>query len=33
VYYGAKYAGQNFVRAKNQFVLFQRLTEKAAMLG
>ena len=28
VYYGAKYQGQNFVRANNQFVLFQRLTEK-----
>jgi hypothetical protein len=28
VYYGAKYEGQNFVRANNQFVLLQRLTEK-----
>jgi hypothetical protein len=28
VYYGAKYEGQNFVRAGNQIVLLQRLIEK-----
>ncbi|MFI5188569.1 MAG: phosphotransferase enzyme family protein, partial [Chitinophagales bacterium] len=28
VYYGAKYEGQNFVRANNQVVLLQRLIEK-----
>lgn len=28
VYYGAKYEGQNFVRAGNQMVLLQRLIEK-----
>jgi Ser/Thr protein kinase RdoA (MazF antagonist) len=33
IYYGAKYKGQNFVRANNQFVLFQRLTEKTDILS
>jgi thiamine kinase-like enzyme len=33
VYYGAKYEGQNFVRANNQFILFQRLTEKEDSLA
>jgi hypothetical protein len=28
VYYGAKYEGQNFVRAGNQMVLLERLIEK-----
>ena len=28
VYYGEKYAGQNFIRAKNQLVLLQKLMEK-----
>lgn len=28
IYYGAKYEGQNFVRADNQIVLLQRLLEK-----
>jgi Ser/Thr protein kinase RdoA (MazF antagonist) len=28
IYYGAKYEGHNFVRAQNQMVLLQRLTEK-----
>lgn len=32
VYYGAKYEGQNFVRAGNQIVLLQRLTEKEKAL-
>jgi len=33
IYYGAKYQGQNFVRANNQFALFQRLTEKKDVLS
>ena len=32
IYYGAKYEGQNFVRAGNQIVLLQRLIEKEALL-
>jgi Ser/Thr protein kinase RdoA (MazF antagonist) len=32
LYYGAKYPGQNFVRAGNQAVLLQRLAEKEAQL-
>lgn len=32
VYYGAKYEGQNFVRARNQLVLLQRLMEKKDVL-
>jgi len=32
VYYGAKYEGQNFVRANNQAVLLQRLIEKEDVL-
>ena len=28
VYYGSKYEGHNFIRAKNQVVLLQRLMEK-----
>ena len=32
VYYGAKYPGNNFVRANNQIVLLQRLIEKEAVL-
>lgn len=32
VYYGAKYEGQNFVRAGNQIVLLQRLIEKEELL-
>lgn len=32
VYYGAKYAGQNFVRAGNQVKLLQRLFEKKSVL-
>ncbi len=28
IYYGAKYSGQNFVRANNQIVLLQRLMDK-----
>jgi Ser/Thr protein kinase RdoA (MazF antagonist) len=32
VYYGAKYEGQNFVRAGNQLVLLQRLIEKEKAL-
>ncbi len=31
-YYGAKYDGQNFVRAGNQVVLLQRLMEKEELL-
>jgi len=31
-YYGAKYEGQNFVRAGNQTALLQRLTEKEKVL-
>jgi hypothetical protein len=27
VYYGSKYEGHNFIRAKNQIVLLQRLME------
>lgn len=33
VYYGAKYPGQNLVRAGNQMVLLQRLIEKQAALN
>jgi hypothetical protein len=33
IYYGAKYEGQNFVRAGNQIVLLQRLMEKEALLS
>lgn len=33
VYYGAKYEEHNFVRAGNQIVLLQRLTEKEAALS
>ena len=33
IYYGAKYEGQNFVRAGNQAVLLQRLMEKEAILS
>ncbi|HSN10418.1 MAG TPA: hypothetical protein VLS85_15365, partial [Hanamia sp.] len=32
VYYGAKYEGQNYVRAGNQMVLLQRLIEKEKLL-
>lgn len=32
IYYGAKYEGQNFVRAGNQAVLLQKLMEKEAAL-
>ena len=32
VYYGAKYEGQNFVRAENQMALLQRLIEKEKIL-
>ncbi|MBL0358200.1 MAG: aminoglycoside phosphotransferase family protein [Chitinophagaceae bacterium] len=32
VYYGAQYEGHNFIRAKNQVVLLERLTEKEAAL-
>src|SRR6185437_3482045 len=32
IYYGAKYEGQNFVRAGNQMVLLQRLIEKEKVL-
>ena len=32
IYYGAKYEGQNFVRAGNQVVLLQRLIEKESAL-
>ena len=32
IYYGAKYEGQNFVRAGNQVVLLQRLIEKETTL-
>ena len=32
VYYGARYEGQNFVRAGNQIALLQRLLEKEKML-
>jgi hypothetical protein len=31
-YYGAKYEGQNFVRAGNQIALLQKLTEKETLL-
>lgn len=31
VYYGSKYEGHNFVRARNQIVLLQRYQEKAAL--
>jgi Ser/Thr protein kinase RdoA (MazF antagonist) len=33
VYYGSKYEGHNFVRAKNQIVLLQRYQEKAAQFS
>jgi len=33
VYYGSKYEGQNFMRAKNQVVLLQQLMEKEAALS
>jgi len=33
VYYGAKYEGQNFVRASNQMVLLERYLEKEKDLG
>lgn len=33
VYYGAKYEGHNFIRAKNQVVLLQKLMEKEAGLS
>ena len=32
-YYGAKYEGQNLVRATNQMVLLQRYLEKEKDLG
>jgi hypothetical protein len=32
IYYGAKYPGQNFIRAKNQIVLLQCLLEKEKAL-
>jgi len=32
-YYGAKYEGQNFVRASNQMVLLERYLEKEKDLG
>ncbi len=32
VYYGAKYPGHNLMRAKNQFVLLQRLLEKESSI-
>ena len=31
-YYGAKYAGHNFVRAQNQATLLKRLLEKEKVL-
>ena len=33
VYYGAKYEGQNFVRASNQMILLERYLEKEKDLG
>ena len=33
IYYGAKYEGQNLVRASNQMVLLQRYLEKENDLG
>ena len=33
VYYGSRYEGQNFVRAKNQVVLLQKLMEKEEALS
>ncbi len=33
IYYGAKYEGNNFVRAGNQIILLQRLIEKEAFLA
>jgi len=32
IYYGAKYEGQNFIRAANQVVLLQKLIEKESIL-
>lgn len=32
IYYGAKYEGQNFIRANNQIVLLQKLLDKEAIL-
>ena len=32
IYYGAKYPGQNFIRAQNQLVLLERLMEKKEAL-
>ncbi len=33
IYYGAKYPGNNLVRAGNQVVLLQRLVEKEEILA
>lgn len=33
VYYGAAYEGQNFIRAKNQLILLQKLIEKEPVLS
>ena len=33
LYYGSRYEGQNFVRAKNQVVLLQKLMEKEEALS
>jgi Ser/Thr protein kinase RdoA (MazF antagonist) len=33
IYYGAKYSGHNFIRAKNQIILLQRLIEKEPVLA
>ena len=32
IYYGSQYPGHNFIRAKNQIVLLEKLTEKEAVL-
>ena len=32
IYYGAKYEGHNFMRAKNQMALLEKLIEKEAAL-
>jgi Ser/Thr protein kinase RdoA (MazF antagonist) len=33
IYYGSKYEGHNYVRAKNQMILLQRLLEKESVLN
>ena len=33
IYYGSKYEGHNFIRAKNQVMLLERLMEKEAELS